>query len=151
MSRSGSNSGLYPNINSSASEVEIDCPNGLPSNVIKPVSNLGETTVSLTANYYQPINTVISPTKLNKLIDSEIDFNDEKYDVHEEIKLNAEIQTSFSDPDFGTIPYLVILENGMPEAAASSAYGLMPGIKGVPAQSHALFPKSQSTPGVCFT
>lgn len=88
-------------------------PTPTPTETVKPISNIGETTVSLIANYYQPIDTIISPSKLNKLIDSEIEFDDEKYDIHEEIKLKGEIQTSLSNSDFGTIPYLVIMEGGM--------------------------------------
>lgn len=88
-----------------------DCPE--QETETKPTSNEDKTTATINADYYQPINVIIGNSKLTKLIDEEIKFNDDDYNVREEIILNAEVQTSLSNKDFGTTPYLVILEGGI--------------------------------------
>ena len=83
-----------------------DIPDNTPDTSVS--SNDEETTASVDAYYYQDISLVIGNTKLAKLLDTEIEFDDEDYDVKEEVSIKGVVQTSLSDEDFGLNPYLVI-------------------------------------------
>jgi hypothetical protein len=67
-------------------------------------------TASVEAYYGECIDIVITDTKLSKLIDEQIDFDTEDYDVHEEIRVKAKIATSFDNIDYGFVPYVEIGE-----------------------------------------
>ncbi len=81
-----------------------------PEDCISTSTTSGDKTVSIDAYYGQEINLVLGNNKLKKLLDTEIRFDGDYYDVSEEVTLIGQIQTSLDDEDFGTSPYFVIEE-----------------------------------------
>ncbi len=73
-------------------------------------SSTDKTTATATAFYGQDIEVQLDDNKIRYLIDGEIDFNNEKYEVREEIYFAGITQTSMDDDDYGINPYLVIDE-----------------------------------------
>lgn len=78
--------------------------------VDKLSSNEAKTMASIDLFYGQEVNLVIANNKIAKLLDSEIRFNGEDYDVKEEVKLVGTIKTSIDDVDYLLDPYLEISE-----------------------------------------
>ena len=76
----------------------------------KVTSNTDNSIALIEANYGETINVVITDNQLSGLIDTQIDFDTDDYDVHEEIRFKGELQTSLDNDDFGTDPRLIILE-----------------------------------------
>lgn len=79
-----------------------------PVVVDKPSSNEDKTQVSLDLFYGDSVDIILGNNKLSKLLDSKIRFDDENYDVREEVKLSGQIQTSMDDVDFRLEPYFVV-------------------------------------------
>ncbi len=65
------------------------------------------------AYYGQEIEVSLNHNKLEKLINSEIHYDGDDYDVKEEIFFNGIIKTSIDDEDFGLDPYLVLEEESI--------------------------------------
>lgn len=70
----------------------------------------GEKTAVIEMFYGQVLNVVLADNKLAKLLDSEVKFNGEWYDVSEELSIVAKLETSIDDVDYGLNPYLVVDE-----------------------------------------
>ncbi len=87
----------------------------IPPDQVTPNTKLtsDDSVVSIEAFYRQDIDVVIGNNKLPSLLDEEIEFNDEDYDINEEIHFKGIVQTSIDDVDFGLTPYLVVLKGDM--------------------------------------
>ncbi len=72
--------------------------------------NSGEKTAVIEMFYGQVLNEVLADNKLAKLLDSEVKFNGDWYDVSEELSIVAKLETSINDVDYGLNPYLVVDE-----------------------------------------
>ncbi len=83
-----------------------------PEVTLKVTSNSDKSAASIDVLYGQEINLKVGNNKISKLLDTEIEFNDEDYDVKEEISIKGSIQTSIDEVDYGLTPYLVIDEIG---------------------------------------
>lgn len=84
----------------------------------KVTANNDKTIAAIEAKYGQKIKVIVKNNKLKKLIDKEIRFDHRDYDVHTQIKLEADILTSLNidgttNEDYGLNPYMVIREGGM--------------------------------------
>jgi len=77
------------------------------------INSVDEDTASVEANYGQEIEVTLRNNKLPKLLDTEIKFNGETYDIKEELSFKGIVQTSLDDEDFGLNPYLIIGENAI--------------------------------------
>ena len=80
---------------------------------LKVTSNSDKSAASVDVLYGQGINLKVGNNKIAKLIDGEIEFNDEDYNVREEIFINGKIETSLDDVDYGLTPYFVISDIGI--------------------------------------
>ena len=89
----------------------VDCPIQ-PVTIVEKEPNLEAEADSakITLFYGQEINLVIGDSKLSKLQDKEIEFNDKDYDIKEELTIKGKILTSLDDEDFGDKPYLTFKE-----------------------------------------
>ena len=65
---------------------------------------------SLNVNYGQPFDIKLDDSKISKLLDMEVRYDGEKYDIKEEIYVKGVVKTSVDDEDFGLNPYLTIKE-----------------------------------------
>ena len=72
--------------------------------------NSGEKTAVIEMFYGQVLNEVLADNKLAKLLDSEVKFNGDWYDISEELSIVAKLETSIDDVDYGLNPYLVVDE-----------------------------------------
>ncbi len=72
--------------------------------------NSGEKTSVIEMFYGQVLNEVLADNKLAKLLDAEVKFNGDWYDVSEELSIVAKLETSIDDVDYGLNPYLVVDE-----------------------------------------
>ena len=88
-------------------------PEPEPTDVTKVTSNEDKSVALIEAYYGDCIDVIIQDNKLAKLIDEEIDFEGDDYNVHEEILLKGSILTSLDNEDYGLIPYLIIPEEGI--------------------------------------
>lgn len=88
-------------------------PEPEPTEVTKVTSNEDKSVALIEAYYGDCIEATILDNKLSKLIDEEIDFEGDDYNVHEEIIVKACLKTSLDDEDYGLTPYLVIPEEGI--------------------------------------
>lgn len=84
-----------------------------PIAVTKVTSNEDSSLALIEAYYGDDIEIVIQDNKLDQLIDSEIEFEGEDYNVHEEILLIVSLKTSLYDDRYGLSPYLIIPEEGI--------------------------------------
>ncbi len=65
------------------------------------------------ALYGQEIEIKLDDNKIGYLIDGEIPFNNENYEVEEEVYFAGITKTSIDDDDFGRYPYLTLEEYGV--------------------------------------
>ncbi len=84
-----------------------------PTGVTKVTSNEDGTVALVEAYFGDTIEVVVQDNKLISLIDEEIDFDGDDYNVHEEIIVNGKLVTSLDDIDYVLTPYLVIPEGGI--------------------------------------
>ena len=89
-------------------------PEPTPISEIKISTNEDKSIASFEVNYCENINVVIKNSKLARLQDKEIDFDRNDYDIHGEIILKDwEIKTSIYDSEYGTMPYIIVPEEGV--------------------------------------
>ena len=82
-----------------------------PEEPAQTTSSDTEKTSSAADYYYgEAIDIKIGNNKISKLLDTEIRFDGENYDIEEFVYLKGMFATSFDDVDYGTDPYLVIDE-----------------------------------------
>ncbi len=67
-------------------------------------------TALVDVNYGVPINVKLDYKKLSKLLNEEIKFNSDKYDIKEEVYFKGAVMTSIYDEEFGLNPYLIFEE-----------------------------------------
>lgn len=82
-----------------------------PENKATPGENKGIATAE--AFLGQTIDIKLDDSKISSLIDGEIYFDGENYEVKEEIYFNGVVKTSIDDEDFGKNTYLTIEEFGI--------------------------------------
>jgi len=70
-------------------------------------------TATMEAFFGQVMNGKIGDNKLSGLIDKEISYDSEKYDVKEEVLFKGVVLTSIDDEDFGREPYLTFGEEDL--------------------------------------
>jgi hypothetical protein len=83
-------------------------PEPEPEPLDKISSNEDETIAFIEAYYGQEFDICIGNNKLAMLLDDVIEFDNEDYDVREEVCLNGAIKTSLDDKDFELTPYLIV-------------------------------------------
>ena len=88
-------------------------PDPEPETVTKVTSNEDGSVALIEAYYGDLVEVIIQDNKLLGLIDSEIDFDGDEYNVHEEILFKGSLRTSFDDDEYGLIPYLIIEEEAI--------------------------------------
>ncbi len=79
----------------------------------KVTSNDDKSSASVEVDYGQRLDVKIDNKKLSKLIDDEINYDGDNYDVAEEVYLEGIVLTSIDDKDFGTDPYLILEESSV--------------------------------------
>ncbi len=86
-----------------------------PEPEVEPETKVSSSGSSASVDVYYgvPIEVRLDDNKLSKLIDSEIKYDGEEYEVHEEIYFKGIIQTSLDDEDFGLESYLVVQEGAL--------------------------------------
>ncbi len=90
-----------------------DCPEQ-PEEEVEPESSVTQSTdktiATTSAVYGQEIEVKLDDNKIGYLIDGEITFNNDNYEVREEVYFSGVTLTSIDDDDFGRDPYLTIEE-----------------------------------------
>lgn len=76
----------------------------------KLTSNDAKTVAALDADYGQNIDVKAGNSKLVRLLDETLQFNDNDYDIHEEVAFKGKVLTSIDDQDYGLEPRLVLNE-----------------------------------------
>lgn len=79
----------------------------------KVTANTALTIAYVEANFGETLDFTVEDNKLSKLLDEEIDFDTEDYNIHEEVNVKGKILTSIDDDEFGTDVYLAIEEEGI--------------------------------------
>jgi hypothetical protein len=78
------------------------------ANETKVVSSADGSTASVDANLGQTIDIELSDNKVDTLLDKEIKYDGEGYDIHEEVTFSGTALTSLDDEDYGLDPYINI-------------------------------------------
>ncbi len=99
-------------VNSADCPVEEEPEPEEPEDVVEietKVVSVGDDAI-VEADYGQPIEIVLTDSKVSNLLDLELDYDGEDYDIHEEVYFKGIVLTSLDDEDYELNPYLNILE-----------------------------------------
>ncbi len=75
----------------------------------KVVSSDDKSSASVEAYLGQTIDVCVTDSKIVSLLDKEIKYDGESYDIHEESCFKGVVETSLYDEDFGLNPYFIVL------------------------------------------
>ena len=79
----------------------------------KVTANSALSIAYIEASFGETIDIKVEDNKLSKLLDEEIDFDTDDYNIHEEITVVGKILTSVDDEDYGLYAYLVLDEESI--------------------------------------
>ncbi len=104
----------YECINEECSLIVVE-PEPEPVVDDKVTSNEDNSLAIIESNLGDCVDVTIEDNKLNTLLDTEIDFDGEDYDIHEELKLKYCVETSIEGTykEYLDTPYIVIPEGGV--------------------------------------
>ena len=76
----------------------------------KVTASSDKTSASLNVDYGQLFDIKLDDNKISSLLDTEVNYDGENYDIKEEVYFKGIVKTSVDDEDFGLNPYLIIKE-----------------------------------------